>query len=233
MAEPVQPMEMLEVEKIIESETGAPISRSFVSFESTPLCVSTLAQSHVAVLNDHRRVLVKVQRPHVSENMYEDLEALDEVAKFYDQHTEAGRDIQFHSIVEELSKIIIGEFDYRQEARNLKAVQDNLKEMDRIIVPTPIEHLSTQHVLTMTFVDGKIITETSIGCLLRSERTKLAQQIFDAYLRQILVDGLVHAHPEPTNILLTLEGKVALLDLGVVATSLKDPKRPVATFAGC
>src|SRR4029434_7327049 len=44
----------------------------------------------------------------------------------------------------------------------------------------------------------------------------LAEELFRAYLQQVLVDGLFHADPHPGNVFLTDDGRVALLDVGMV-----------------
>ena len=85
-----------------------------------------------------------------------------------------------------------------------------------IQVPQPLPDYSTRCVLTMDYVQGKKIT--ALGPLARLEMKggPLAEQLFKAYLKQVLVDGFFHADPHPGNVFLTDDGRVALLDLGMV-----------------
>jgi ubiquinone biosynthesis protein len=85
-----------------------------------------------------------------------------------------------------------------------------------LLVPQPILDYSTRSVLTMDLVQGRKIT--SLGPLARLELQggALAEELFKAYLKQVLVDGLFHADPHPGNVFLTDDGRVALLDLGMV-----------------
>jgi predicted unusual protein kinase regulating ubiquinone biosynthesis (AarF/ABC1/UbiB family) len=206
-----------EVERTVSSELGVRISKAFASFESTPLASASLGQVHRATLRDGRLVAVKVQRSGVREVIVDDLDALDAVAEFLDAHTEAGRVYEFRGILENLRRGLLAELDYRQEAHNLKLFRENLSAYERILIPPPVDDYSTSRVLTMDFVTGKKVT--AIGPLgrLDIDGPALASELFDAYLHQILVDGIWHADPHPGNVFLTDAGEVALIDLGMVA----------------
>ena len=107
--------------------------------------------------------------------------------------------------------------DYRQEAHNLITLGENLKAFDRIVIPSPIEEYTTSRVLTMEYIQGRKITSFSPLTSLEVNGSELADQVFGAYLQQIFVDGFFHADPHPGNVFLTDDGRIALLDLGMVA----------------
>src|SRR3954447_5839417 len=127
-----------EVEKIVESELGVRMSKAFSDFDATPMAAASLGQVHKARLRDGRQVAVKVQRPGIRDAMFEDLDALDEIAEFLDNHTAAGKRYGFCQMLDELRKSLVRELDYRQEANNLTAIGQHLDEFPRIIVPQPI-----------------------------------------------------------------------------------------------
>jgi predicted unusual protein kinase regulating ubiquinone biosynthesis (AarF/ABC1/UbiB family) len=158
-----------------------------------------------------------VQRPNVRERVAEDLEAMQEVAEFLDHHTEAGRKYEFVSMIEELRKSLLRELDYRQEAVNLRLLREKLASFDKIIVPEPIEDYSSSRVITMDYISGRKITKLSPLIRVDLDGEALAEELFRAYLQQILVDGFFHADPHPGNVFLTDDHRVALLDLGMVA----------------
>src|SRR4051812_11573109 len=91
----VEPFGFDEVERIVTSELGVRLSRAFQDFEIKPLASASLGQVHLAHLRDGRPVAVKVQRPNVREAMVEDLDALQELADFFDSHTEMGKRYEF------------------------------------------------------------------------------------------------------------------------------------------
>ena len=137
----VEPFPFEEAEAIVTAELGVKISKAFATFEEKPIAAASLGQVHRATLRDGREVAVKVQRPDIRETIVKDLEALEEIAAFAESHTEVGKQYQFTRMVEEFHKSILRELDYRQEARNLTTLAQNLEEFDRIVVPSPIERL--------------------------------------------------------------------------------------------
>ena len=115
----VEPISFEEVERIISSELGIRISKAFSEFETEPLAAASLAQVHRAYMRDGRAVVVKVQRPNIREQIVEDLEALNEIARFLDAHTELGRRYEFENMLVNLRKSVLRELDFKMEANNL------------------------------------------------------------------------------------------------------------------
>ena len=212
----VEPFPFVEVERIVTEELGVRISKAFADFEATPLAAASLGQVHRATLRDGRPVAVKVQRPGIREQIVEDLEAFAEIAQLLDKHSESARLYQFEKMVDEFRKTLLRELDYRQEAQNLVTLRENLQEFQRIVVPAPIQDFTTTRVLTMDYVFGQKITSLSPLSRMEIDGTALADELHKAYLKQILIDGFFHADPHPGNVFLNDDGKLALLDLGMI-----------------
>src|SRR4051812_13202516 len=212
----VEPFGFDQVETIVSSELGVRMSKAFADFSAQPIASASLGQVHLARLRDGRPVAVKVQRPNVREALVEDLEALEEIADFLDKHTEFGRRYEFTKMLEQFRKSLLRELDYRQELQNLIRLRELVREYDRIIVPAPITDYSAARVLTMEYVPGKKVTELSPLARMEFDGGAVAEQLFRAYLEQILVHGFFHADPHPGNVFITDDYRVALLDLGMV-----------------
>ncbi|PWT91862.1 MAG: ABC transporter [Blastocatellia bacterium] len=212
----IEPFPYEEVERIVSSELGVRISKAFIDFDPTPYAAASLAQVHRAYLRDGRAVVVKVQRPDIREEIVEDLEALTEIAQFLDSHTELGRRYEFENMLVDLRKSLLRELDFTSEANNLIVFNQNLREFESIVIPEAIEDFTTSRVLTMEYISGKKITALSPLRLLEIDSASLADELFRAYLKQILIDGVFHADPHPGNVFLTDDDKIALLDLGMV-----------------
>jgi ubiquinone biosynthesis protein len=212
----VKPFAYAQVEQIVATELGVRISKAFARFDPEPIAAASLGQVHSAALRDGRLVVVKVQRPNIRKQIAEDFEVLEQIADFLEAHTELGRRHRFLTILEDFRITIQQELNYEREAHNLIALGENLKEFELIQVPQPVPDYCTRSVLTMDYVQGRKIT--SIGPLGRLELNgaPLAEELFKAYLKQVLVDGLFHADPHPGNVFLTDDGRIALLDLGMV-----------------
>jgi ubiquinone biosynthesis protein len=212
----IEPFKFEEVEKIVAGELGVRISKAFTDFDPTPLAAASLGQVHRAYMRDGRAVVVKVQRPDIRELIVDDLESLGEIAQFLDAHTELGRRYEFENMLFNLRKSLIAELDFKTEASNLGTIGCNLAEFDNIIVPRPVDDYTTSRVLTMEYISGKKITSLTPLRVLEINGGALADELFRAYLKQILIDGLFHADPHPGNVFLTDDDCIALLDLGMV-----------------
>ncbi len=210
------PFSFGEVEKIVESELGVRISKAFQEFEAKPVASASLGQVHRAVLRDGRAVAVKIQRPDIHEELAKDLEALKELTTFADTNTDIGRRYHFGEMLEEFKENLARELDYRQEAKHLQIIAENLAEYENIVVPLPVDDYTTSRVLTMDYIRGKKITKITPLMQLELNGSELADELFKAYLQQTLVDGIFHADPHPGNVFVTDDGKVALLDLGMI-----------------
>ena len=213
----VEPFPFEEAEEIVSTELGVRLSRAFPTFEPKPIAAASLGQVHRATLRDGREVVVKVQRPGIRQQVLEDMEVLSELADLVDGHTELGRRYSFADLLTEFRRSLVEELDYRREADNLATIRGMLAGHERILVPAPHPDLTTSRVLTMDFVEGRKVTEVGPLGLLELDGAPLADELFAAYLRQVLVDGVFHADPHPGNVLLTRDHRLVLLDVGMVA----------------
>jgi predicted unusual protein kinase regulating ubiquinone biosynthesis (AarF/ABC1/UbiB family) len=198
------------------AELGVRISKAFSRFDTEPVAAASLGQVYRAALRDGRLVVVKVQRPNIRPQIAQDFEVLEQIATFLDSHTDFGRRHRLLAILHEFRLTIQQELNYEREAHNLIAVGENLKDFKLIQVPQPVSDYCTRSVLTMEEVHGKKITELGPLALLELNGARLAEELFKAYLKQVLVDGLFHADPHPGNVFVTNDGRIALIDLGMV-----------------
>jgi ubiquinone biosynthesis protein len=212
----VKPFPFEDVKRIVEEELGTRISKAFARFDEAPLAAASLGQVHRAALRDGREVAVKIQRPGIVEQVRQDLEALAEVAAFLERHSEAGVRYNVSGIVAEFRETLAAELDYTREAANLRLIRANLAEFPRIVVPEAVDGYTTTRVLTMDYLEGTKVTALNPVVRLDVRATELARALVSAYLKQIIVDGVFHADPHPGNVFITTDGRIALIDLGMV-----------------
>ena len=213
----VEPLPFDVVEATLAAELDAEPSTVYAELDPEPLAAASLAQVHRGVLRDGRDVAVKVQRPGIRKTVAADLEVLGTIADLLDRHTEAGQHYRFRAVHAEFRRSLLRELDFTLEARNLERLRANLRDYDRLVVPRPIGDHTTARVLTMDLIRGRKITELSGYSLFELAGADLADELLTAYLHQILVDGFFHADPHPGNILITDDGRLALIDLGMTA----------------
>jgi len=212
----IDPFPFEDVQRIVEEELGARLSKAFSVFEERPLAAASLGQVHRAALRNGRVVAVKVQRPGVAETVAKDLEVLDEMARFLDSRTDAGERYDLSGMVDEFRAAITQEMDYTCEADHLRLIGKNLEEFKLVVVPQPVDGYTSKRVLTMDYVSGTKVTAISNVVKVDLERDVLADTLVQAYLKQIVVDGVFHADPHPGNVFVTEEGLLALIDLGMI-----------------
>lgn len=204
---------------IIESELGVRINKLFSSFDDTPIGSASLSQVYLATLRDGRPVAVKVQRPDVASTLREDLDLLARLSGSVAIVSDAPRRYGFSEWIGEFRKTLSGELDYRREAANLETFASNLEQYPNITVPMPIWDYSTGRVLTMEMITGEKVTKISALRRINPDESlgALGGDLMRAYLDQVFVHGMIHADPHPGNVLLTTDGRLALLDLGMIA----------------
>ncbi|HEU4810926.1 MAG TPA: AarF/UbiB family protein [Nocardioides sp.] len=205
------------VEEIVEAELGGQIRHLFADFEREPLAAASLGQVHRATLPSGREVVVKVQRPEAREVAREDMETLARLAGLADKHTEAGKRYGFEKLLRQFRRSLAGELDYRREARNLQKFAELTAPYDLLVVPQPVPDHSSSRVLTMDRIEGRKVTDVGPLGLLDVDATPIVEQLFSCYLKLMLDHGVLHADPHPGNLMLTDDGRLALLDLGMVA----------------
>jgi ubiquinone biosynthesis protein len=211
----VEPFPYEDVERTIREELGVRVSHAFVEFDKLPIAAASLGQVHRAVLRGGREVAVKVQRPGIHEQVEQDLSAFHEIAAVIDR-IGAAPNMDAARVVEEFKRTLMSELDYREEARNLVTIAHQLRDFEHIVVPLPVDDFTTARVLTMDYVAGTKITAVSRVEWTEVDGIALAEDLFRAYLQQILIDGVFHADPHPGNVLLTPDTRIALIDLGMI-----------------
>jgi ubiquinone biosynthesis protein len=226
----VAPFPFEDVDRIVTEELGVRLSKAFSRFDREPIAAASLGQVHRAALREGREVAVKVQRPGIRDQVLKDMATMEEVAGFLDEHTETGNRIGLKRMVGELRQSLLRELDYRLEAQNMIAIGSNLARFERIVVPQPVEGYSTGRVLTMDYISGQKITTASPLVLAEAKSRELAEELFRAYLHQVILDGLFHADPHPGNVLLTDDKRIALLDLGMVSRLSPDRQEELLQF---
>lgn len=218
----LDPFSFADVERIVEEELGARISKAFEHFEATPIAAASLGQVHRATLRDGRDVVVKVQRPNVREQVPRDLEVFSEIATELEKHTEIGRKLNLVASIEQARLSMMNELNYLKEARNSETLRQNLAAFPQIYVPVVVHDYTSSRVLTTELVRGQKVSKLTPLALIEGNYAELAAVVTHAYLKQICVDGIWHSDPHPGNVFVrehpeTGAPQIVLLDFGMVS----------------
>ena len=203
----VPPMPFEQVERTIEEELHARISKLFASFDPEPLGSASLGQVHAAELRDGRSVVVKVQRPNLREQLAEDIEFFRDLATFLTEHTSAGSRVDLIGVVQQVERALVDELDYRTEARNAAAFRKSLATFPHILIPRVIDAYTAHKVLTTERIRGVKIDDIPPITRIEYDFSVLAEEFAHAYLQQITDSGHFHADPHPGNVFVVLPGR--------------------------
>lgn len=212
----VKPVAAEKIVAIIESELGAVLSEIFAEFDYEPLATASMAQVHRAVLRDGSEVAVKVQRPGVRSQIEIDLEVLHEMARFATKYTSFGARYGLLQIVRELEHSLSQELDFRLEADSTRLIGRQIADFPLLTTPAVYSEYTTRRVLTLSFVHGRQLKDVSREELNALDSKEIARQLLSAYLKQIVIEGVFHCDPHPGNIFLTDDGRLALMDFGMI-----------------
>jgi len=220
LVDEVPPVPFAEIDAVIQADLGPGV---FASVDPEPLATASIAQTHRALLETGREVVVKVRRPGVVEQVDLDLALLRTTARLLAGHSETAQLLQLEALADELEVHLRAELDFEEEAHNTELIARLVADYELVLVPEVIRPYVTERVLVLEYVDGRKVEP---GHGLAPERAhELARQFFNAYVFQVVVEGVYHADPHTGNILLTEDGRLALLDFGLLGRLDDDTRR--------
>lgn len=225
----VAPFGFDKVKEIIEKELGKPLNEVFLQFDETPIGSASIGQVHLAQLHNGTKVVVKVQRPDVKKQVETDLTLMKELVKFAGNFFERNGIMNPMDVVVAFEKSMQKELDYRNEARNISQFRTFYKDRTDFYVPAAYKEYSTDKILVLEYVKGCKITDLVQMREWNIDPTKIAHTGMHIYLSQIFEFGFFHADPHPGNIIIQEDGRICLIDFGMVG---KLSRRDKLSFAG-
>lgn len=200
---------------ILEKELGRPVNKVFSDFPKTSIASASVAQVYKAKIKN-QVVAVKVQRPNIKKLMKVDIEIMYKLADLLEYYLPELKDYHLKEIIHEFEKWTIKELNFRIEAFYSQKISQNFGGSQILKVPKVYLSLTTERVLTMEFLEGIPFHEIE---KLKKKRINIKKIVRNGYyiiLKQVFIDGLFHADPHPGNILILKEGKIGLIDFGIV-----------------
>ena len=223
LVDDVPPVAFDDVQRAIAEELPSDV---FVRVDPEPLASASIAQIHTALLANGREVIVKVRRPGIERQIELDLALLRSTAELLEARSERAQLLQARSLADELEVHLRGELDFVEEANNAELIARFLADYDDVVVPAVIRPYVTPRVLVMERIEGRKVDPDHGLAAERAE--ELARQFFRAYVHEVSVEGLYHADPHRGNVLLTTDGRLALVDFGLLGRLDDDTRRNLA-----
>jgi predicted unusual protein kinase regulating ubiquinone biosynthesis (AarF/ABC1/UbiB family)/cyclopropane fatty-acyl-phospholipid synthase-like methyltransferase len=192
-----------------------------------PIAAGTVAQVHWARLTTGEPVAVKVLRPGVAEELRAEFGLLLALARAAETVNRTARVLNLRALVLELRDLLLSQTDLTHEARNYRRFARAFADDDTVRIPRVHSHLSSREVLVTEFVHEVDPYDTERVAV---DRATMAKRIDDLLDRMIYVTGLCHADLHPGNFFWTADGRIVLVDFGLVHTLSPEERQHLSTF---
>ncbi len=217
----VKPFPYSEAKKIVESELGKKIAEVFSEFPKKPVASASIGQVYKAKLITGEEVAVKVQRPGIQKIVSTDIDIMAFFAKQINRYFKP-KIFNPEEIIQEFKEYTEAELNYVYEHENLEKFYANFRRTS-VKIPRPYPLLATKKVMVMEFVHGEKLSEKKNI----KENKEIAEELVNAFFKQVFIDGFLHADPHPGNILILNKPytqRIALLDFGIATKIDPDSK---------
>jgi len=220
----------VDIQNLVESELKSPISDVFSNFDSTPKAAASIAQVHFANLKTGEKVAVKIQRPGIDKIIQNDISILRGLAVLLEKYIPEVEPFNPSGLVEEFFQSIVFELDFRVESNNIRKISQNLKDLEKIRIPKVYESHSSSKVLVLEQFEG--IRFSDREAILRSgiDPKSIVEIGADAFFHMVMHDGLFHGDLHPGNLFVLPDGKIGIIDFGIVGRLGKRVKDGIITM---
>ena len=212
----VAPFPFEDVKTIFESDTGQTIENVFSFIDKTPAAAASIAQVHYAVLKDGSKVVLKIQRPHISQMIENDISIMSIIVELMVRYIPETNFFNPKGIVAEYEKTIKKELNFLEEARNIERFHKNFENDVDVLIPKLYKELTTPRVIVMERIIGVKIDDIETMRETGIDMPLIARNLIKIYFKMMLDHGFFHADPHPGNIFVMPDGRIGIVDFGIV-----------------
>lgn len=203
---------------VVEQDLGRPIEEVFASFDDNPLSAASVAQVHACVLADGREAVLKIQRPGIARRMIVDLRAALVLARILEWRLESARVANAVGVVRDLYELSVAEVNFLVEADRQHRVREQLGvfgDNADVVVPEVFWEYCGPRVLCMERLRG-VPLDRFDDVRARADAPMLIRRMVKVWLEGVTVHGLFHGDVHAGNLWLLDDGRLAMLDYGIV-----------------
>src|SRR5215203_2852302 len=223
LVDDVPPVPFGDIERVLHSELDRDL---FVRVDPQPLASASVAQIHRGQLANGAEVAIKVRRPGIEETVERDLDLIRATARLLDKRSERAQLLQVEALADELDIHLRAELNLEEEAHNTELIARFVEDDPNLVVPRVMRPYVTERVLVLELIEGEKVS--AVHGLEPERAEALARDLFRFYVRQVTLEGVYHADPHRGNVLLTPDGRLALLDFGLLGRLDDDTRSSLA-----
>ncbi|MDB9520128.1 AarF/ABC1/UbiB kinase family protein [Roseofilum reptotaenium CS-1145] len=215
-----------DVEAQLRQSLPVPLEEAFPQIEPGAIAAGSLGQVHRATLNTGQEVALKIQRPGISRIVEQDITLIKGLAELASL-SDFGQDYDLVALADEFTKSLRDELDFTKEGHFTTQMQENLSasrwfDPKQLVIPQVYWDYTSEKLLVLEWLEGKPLLSADLTPFvtptlsLEQKRDQVTTLLFRAFFQQIYINGFFHADPHPGNIFLLNDGRVALLDCGMI-----------------
>jgi predicted unusual protein kinase regulating ubiquinone biosynthesis (AarF/ABC1/UbiB family) len=216
LTDQVPQVPLAEIERVLREEYGASPADLFERFDEVPIAAASLGQVHRARLAGEE-VVIKVLRPGVEALVAEDVRVSQRIIGVVERWWPNPHVLGTRVVIQEFAARVAEEMDFRQEAAHAVAIRANFAGSRSVWIPRVVEPMIRQRALVLEYCPGRRVDRLDDWVAEgRVRPDRIVREVMELYARMMLVHGLFHADPHPGNVHVAEDGRIILLDFGMV-----------------
>ncbi|PIT58179.1 ABC1 kinase family protein [Snodgrassella alvi] len=226
----INPLPISDIRNIIQAQLNQPLDNIFSYIEAQPVGSASIAQVHRAILNSGEQVAIKVKRPGIESTVRADLHILNHIAQLLESEIPESRRYYPVQMVRYFARSMEKETDLSAERRNMQHFARLYNHQQQIHIPQTYAAYSNRQILVQEYIDDTLLKNLVLSSWSKQQRHNLAATLVDIILDMILQHGLFHADPHPGNILVRNDGRITLIDFGLVGQLSQQRHQEIITL---
>jgi len=224
----VQPLPFDVMKPVLVAALGRELAEVFSEFDEEPAASASLAQVYFATLREGDAVAVKIQKPDLQRRVEIDFDLAAWFAEQLHQRVARLHPFDLPAIIAESRAGVLGELDFRHEARNQESFNAFNSRPDQVFAPRLYANLSSERVLVMQQIAGIPINQAVTHSI--EVRRRLAGTGAESIVRQVFLGGFFHGDPHAGNLFVADDGRLCFLDWGLVGHLTRRLRVALADF---
>lgn len=212
----VPPVPFDRIQQLVEAELRQPLDQLFEHIEPKCMAAASVAQVHTALLKSGEKVAVKVIKPGIHKQIRNDIQLMYYFARKIEKRFDFGQILGITNLVKEFERTIFRELDMLIEAGHIERFSKSFEDVKEIYIPKVHWQYTSKSVLVMEHIEG--IKMDNVAEIKRHgiDPQEVALIGLHSFSRQLMAAGIFHGDPHPGNTIVMYDGRVSLVDFGIV-----------------